>query len=239
MAVVTINGQFGCGSREVGVLVAQLLEADYIDRVILVEAAKRLGATVEALAVREQRPQTFGDRLARTLQSFLERSAVASMGEEFSPLMMDTILSRPYGAEAQQPIGRSQELDDARVGEVMTEVIRDVAKGGNVVIVGRASNIILKDTTGTFHAGLATPYAKRVRIVLDREKLTDMTLAERMTQDGEKARVEFYRKVFKASPDNLSLYHMVLNMENLDFTVASSIIAHAAICYGQEKGPGA
>ncbi|MBI4282690.1 MAG: cytidylate kinase-like family protein [Chloroflexi bacterium] len=235
MAVVTINGQFGCGAREVGALVAQLLEADYVDRIILVEAAKRLGATVEALAQRERRPQTLGDRLARVLQNFLERSAVAGVGGEFSPMTMDTILSRPYRQGAQQPIARSQELDDARVAEVTTEVIRNVAKGGNVVLVGRASNIILKDTPGTFHAGLTTPYAKRVQIVMDREKVSDVALARKMAQDGEKARIEFYRKVFKSSPDSPSLYHMMLNMEDLDFTIASSIIAHAAICYGQEK----
>ena len=50
MAVVTVNGEYGSRARESGERVAQLLDANYVDRLILTEAAKRMGATVEALA---------------------------------------------------------------------------------------------------------------------------------------------------------------------------------------------
>ena len=41
MAVVTLNGATGVGGPEVGVEVARLLKADYVDRLLLAEAAKR------------------------------------------------------------------------------------------------------------------------------------------------------------------------------------------------------
>ena len=81
-----------------------------------------------------------------------------------------------------------------------------------------------------------TPWTKAVVRDLESRGMSVELLgapAEGMTQDGEKARVDSYRKVFKVVPNDPFLCHMVLNMENLDFTAASSIIAHAAICYGQ------
>ena len=97
MAVITINGQIGTGAPEISSEVARLLGIDYVDRLILAEAAKRLGATVEALAEREQRPLTRGDRIARFLQSALERSAAAGTGGDpyFGP-GLGTMLGREY-----------------------------------------------------------------------------------------------------------------------------------------------
>ena len=40
MAVVTFHGQVGAGSNEVGLATARLLDADYVDRLILAEARK-------------------------------------------------------------------------------------------------------------------------------------------------------------------------------------------------------
>ena len=76
MAVVTVNGQIGCGGFEVGAQVALVLNADYVDRLILVEAAKRIGATVEVMAEKEQRLGRVRDRIARFLQGHVGRILV-------------------------------------------------------------------------------------------------------------------------------------------------------------------
>ena len=80
MTVITINGQAGSAVLEIGAEVARRLGFDYVDRLILAEAAKRLGATVEALAEMEQRVLSCGERIARFLQTLLERSAAAGTG---------------------------------------------------------------------------------------------------------------------------------------------------------------
>ncbi len=49
MAVVTMGGLTGGGGRLLGALVAQRLGADYVDRLILTDTARHVGATVEAL----------------------------------------------------------------------------------------------------------------------------------------------------------------------------------------------
>ena len=77
MAVVTMGGLTGGGGRLLGPMVAERLGADYVDRIILTSAAREVGATVEALHQREQRPPTFGEKIAGIVQRILERSAVS------------------------------------------------------------------------------------------------------------------------------------------------------------------
>ena len=227
MAVVTVNGEYGSRARELGERVAQLLDANYVDRLILTEAAKRMGATVEALAEMEQRPVTFGERLSKTLQNMLERSAVSGLGGDFSPVIMHTILTHPYDEMSRRPVTSAQELDQRRFIEVITQVILDITREGSVVIVGRASNIVLKDAPGTFHVGVTTPYDERVSIIAEREGVEDRSTAEKMTQEGEKARLDFYHRAFQVAADDPSLYHLMINTGKLDFATASSIVTHA------------
>ena len=82
MPVITINGQVGSGPIEVGQMVGQLLNINYVDRMVFAEAAKLVGSPVGALIEKEQRVVRFRDRLGRFLQTMLERSAVAGVSGE-------------------------------------------------------------------------------------------------------------------------------------------------------------
>jgi cytidylate kinase len=82
MPVITINGPVGSGAIEVGQLVAQELSLNYVDRLVLAQAAKRVPAPVGALLDKEQRIDRFRDRLVRFLQTMLERSALHADADE-------------------------------------------------------------------------------------------------------------------------------------------------------------
>jgi cytidylate kinase len=88
MPVITITGPVGSGATEVGQLVAQQLNLNHVDRLVLSQAAKLVHAPVGALLDKEQRLNRFGGRLAYFLQTMLERSALyADAGEPyFAPL---------------------------------------------------------------------------------------------------------------------------------------------------------
>ena len=227
MAVVTFNGQIGAGGNEVGLLAAQLLNADYVDRLILAEAAKRIGSTVEVLAIKEQRKIPLRDRLAYFLQTMLERSAISGAGGEpyFYP-GMEYLPSEEYTDLAQEPLTAAQRLNDQHFIEVTGAVIKDLVGAGNVVIIGRGSNLILKNMPGVLHVGLITPLEMRTRTIVEREHLIRKD-AEKYITDIEKARVIYFRKFFKVHPDDPSLYHMVLNMEITSVKAAAEIVAHA------------
>ena len=228
MAVVTMDGHVGSGAIEVGVKVARLLDADYVDRLILAEAAKRMGSTVQVLEIKEQRKVLLRDRIAYFLQTMLERSAMSGAGAEpyFSP-GMEYLPSEEYTDLAQEPLTAAQRLNDKHFIDVTSAVIMDLAKAGNVVIIGRGSNMILKDMPGVLHVDLVTPLEQRLRTIMEREHFGRSEAVKYVT-DMEKARVIYFRKFFKVLPDDPHLYHMVLNMGTMGVNTAAAVVAQAA-----------
>ena len=228
MAVVTFNGSVGAGGNEVGLLAAKLLNADYVDRLILAEAAKRVGSTVHVLEIKEQQNVPLRDRLVYFLQTMLERSAMSGAGGEpyFSP-GMEYLPAEDYPDLAQEPLTAAQRLNDEHFIEVTSAVVMDLAKARNVVLIGRGSNMILKDMQGALHVNLQAPSELRAKIIMEREHLT-LEEAEKFIADRGKARATYYKKFFKVDCDDPTLYHMVINMGVLSVKTAAEIVAHAA-----------
>ena len=228
MAVVTITGLRGSGAPEVGAEVARILNADYIDRLVLAEAAKRIGATVEAVAAKSERPQGRRDRLAQFIQTLLERSAAAGTGGDpyFGP-GLEVLLGRDYTEIPSEPITRAQEIEDSRFIEVTRAVIQELAHEGHAVFIGRGHNIILKDTPGALHVGLVAPLEARVRLIMERGGL-DEKGAEKHIVEFDRARIAYFKKFFNVHPDDPLSYHMILNVGMLPRPMAAQIICQAA-----------
>lgn len=228
MPIVTIQGQIASGGEVVGPMVARRLGADYVDRVILAEAGKRVGATEAALVEKEQRVPGLRERLAHLFQRALEHSAYSgASGDPFFGIGMDTLLMGPYPEEHPEPATRAQEVDDTRFFQVVSEVIRDLASGGNVVILGRGANLILKDVPHTLHVGVRDPLPFRIERFMRRENV-DWQTAERSLAAQEKARVTYFARHFKVRPDDPTLYHLVINLSTVRMETAAEMIAHSA-----------
>jgi cytidylate kinase len=229
MAVVTLNGQIGSGALEVGLKTAHILKADYVDRLIFAEAAKRIGATVQAVAEKEREVPRLRDRVARFMQNLLERSAMSGAGGEpyFGP-GIEVILSRDYYTEnPNEPITQGHELDDEKFIQVTTAVVKDLAKGGNVIIVGRGGNMILKDMPGVLHVGVVAPKDRRIRTIMQREHLEAKEASE-FVDLHEAARVSYFNKFFGVHPDSPSCYHLMMNMADIKTDTVAQIVADAA-----------
>ena len=228
MPVITINGPIGSGPTEVGQMVAQILEINYVDRLVFAEAAKLVGSPVGALIEKEQRVIRFPERLGRFLQTMLERSAISGVsGEPYFGRGIEMLPAETYTELAGDPSMAAQQVNDKAFLEATTSVIRDLAQAGNVVIIGRGSNIILADTPSVIHVGLVAPLDVRANTVMQREHF-DKEEATAYAEELEQARITFFRKFFKANPNNPDLFHMVLNLGILQQKTAAEIIVHAA-----------
>lgn len=228
MPVITVNGPIGSVGA-VATRTAEVLGLDYVDRLILAEAGKRVGVPVAALAEKEERLPSFRDRVAKMLQRALERSAVAgSGGDPFFGTGVDSLLVRPYPEVSETPT-----LDDQRYLQVISEVVKDLAKAGNVVIVGRASNIILRDLPGAFHVGTVAPLKYRVKVIIEREHM-EAAAAERYVLNAERARLAFVKHHFKVSAEDPLTYHAIFNVARADKEVIARTIAQMASAL--EKG---
>ena len=226
MAIVTINGQIGAGVAVTGLEVTRLLGSQYVDQTILSEAAQRLGATIQAVAQKDQRPSRLSERLSRFFRNFLEQSAtVGSAGDPFlGPTGIEVILARPYPEAAKPAITTAQELDDQRLITVMNAVIHDLGHMGDVVIVGRASNVILSDEPRAVHVNLTAPLEPRVKFIMDRDRL-DQVEAEKFVREYESNRTAYFRKFYKVDANDPSHFQIVINTGRLTHAQAAKIIA--------------
>ncbi|UCH87245.1 MAG: cytidylate kinase-like family protein [Dehalococcoidia bacterium] len=228
MLLVTMSGTMGSGAREVGRLAAEILGIDYVDRQIMVDAARRLGVSAEALAERDERCAGFRDRLASMLRTFLERSAVGGIED---PLVgsggLEVLLARSY-AEMGAEVGSSaQELDDTVYMKTVSAIISELGQRGNIVIVGRGCQVILKELPTALHVLIQAPLELCARRIVERDQLTPEE-ASKKVHELNSGRAAFHRKFFKVDVNDPGLYDLVIDTGRLPFTVAAEIVALAA-----------
>ncbi len=228
MPVITMNAPLGSGGVEVGTLVARTLQLDYVDRLVLAESARRIGATVEAVAQKELRVASVRDRIARFVQRMLERSAMsAASAEPYFGTAYDVLLAKEYTEIEKEPITESQQIDERHFFEVTRAVIEDLAAAGNVVINGRGSNLILGDRPGVLHVGLFAHMEHRVRVLTQRLHISEEEAIQLATRQ-ERARQAYFHRLFRVDPGHPSHYHLILNMDKLSVEKAAELVVVAA-----------
>jgi cytidylate kinase len=235
MTIITLGGLSGGGARTLGPSIARAIDADYVDRLILADVARHVGATVEALHQREERPPTRGERLSRLLQRILERSAVTGAGGDpyFGPGVA-AFLTEEYEDIPQATITRGHELEDDKYIEGVQKVLTEMAEGGNVVFVGRGAYVILKDMPSVLRVGIEANLEDRIATIMERERLGhDEAAAVIIERDN--ARGYYFKKFFDMDhPDDPSLFHFVINTSDVNHDYAVDVIVDA--CKAMQEG---
>ena len=224
MPVVTMSGTIASGAREIGRAVAASLQIDFVDQQLLVDAAKRLGVPVDVMAERDERCASFGERLAALLRSLLERSAAGG-----DPLTgaggLEVILGRTYADLARER--EQMEVSDALYMKTMTAIIRELADRREIVVLGRASQMILRDLPGALHVLTIAPEELRIERLATREGISIEEATSRV-HEGDRARAAFHRKFWKVDPNDPSLFDLTLETSHLPFEVGAELVAAAA-----------
>ena len=112
-------------------------------------------------------------------------------------------------------------------------VIRGLAHEGNVLIVGRGGQILLKDHPGTLHVQTVAPLAKRVEVVMSRYGLSERDAQQRV-RASDRARFDYVRRYHDADWLDPTLYHLVLNTASLPAPAAVKLIVVAQQAIDQE-----
>jgi cytidylate kinase len=235
MTVVTVSGQPGTRARDIGRLVATRLEIDYVDQEILVQAASTLGVPMETVVPFEERTAGLGERLATLLRRFLERSAAAGAGDPLTGAgSLDVVLGRTYAEAAAEAMQR--DVSQEQYVATLTGVIKGLAKQDNVVIIGRGSQVILKDWPNVLHVLLVAPPEHQIATLMEREGLSREEAVKR-AHDSAKGRASFHHTFFAVQVDNPALYHLSLNTAHFSPEQAATILADLAQRL-QKKHPG-
>ncbi|MXY46222.1 MAG: cytidylate kinase-like family protein [Chloroflexi bacterium] len=238
MTVVALGGLAGAGARTMGPILAEKMGADYVDRLILTNVARHVGATVEALHQREERPPTRGERFTRFLQRVLERSAVTGAGGDpyFGPGVA-AFLTEEYEDLPEPTVTRGHELEDEKYIEGVQHAISDMATDENIVMVGRGCYYILKDTSNVLRVGIEAEIEDRAATIAEREHLS-IDEAIRTVSARDEARQYFFNRFFDIeNPDAPEFFHFVINTSHIpqDYAIKMILDAVEALRAGELK----
>ena len=224
MPVITINGPIGCGSAEIGQIVAEKLNINFVDRLVFTEAAKLVQAPVGALIDKEQRVVRFRDRLAKFVETMLEHGAISGGMHPGGAFMTSP---ETYTSLERDRSTKATTVTDKEFIDATTTVVKDLCRAGDVVIIGRGANVILADTPGVLHVGLIAPLEVRAKNLMRWEGIGQED-AEVYVEELERANVMYFRKFFQVHPNEPGLYHTILNMSKLQPETAVVMIVQAA-----------
>jgi cytidylate kinase len=211
MPVVTIRGQLGSGAPQIGQLIAEKLDADYVDRQIIARMAVLLERDKRDIAAKEMPPGSLFGRIA------------AALGRGY---LFGVDYRGVYMPAWEIP------LDDTRYLEVLTSVITELADRRATVIQGRGSQFILKNQPKALHILLVASLELRIKRTMNEMKVDEET-ATKEIERYDSSRREFIKRYFNAELENPIHYDLVINTEHLSFEATTSVVIDALVARNQ------
>jgi cytidylate kinase len=103
----------------------------------------------------------------------------------------------------------------------------EAADAGDVVVLGRAGAIVLRDRTGAFHVRLDGPGEARVFQGMRVEEI-DEDEARRRQRNSDRARIDYVKHFYSADARDPRHYHMVLDSTAMSLPTCVDLIVSAA-----------
>ena len=210
MAVITMSRQIGSGADEVANGLCEVLGLQLFEKGLIQQVASELG-----LGATEMVDYSEDDyKRATFLDALFRRSR-----------RVEEVLST-WHADEQPGIEATRVLDEELAVDLTRTAIEAACECGNVLIVGRGSQIVLEDRPGVLHLRLVAPIEQRLERLMKGQKMTPAQ-ARRFVTQRDSATEEYLRRFYQADVNDPSLYHMVLNTGKLGIRGCVKVIEAA------------
>ena len=173
MRAITISREYGSGGGEIASRLARRLGWQLVDHAIVERVASELGTSQEEAETHDESTGGIISQVLNVMQNLYPAYMVSAPPEAF--------------------------LSAEDYSRTVDRIVKAAAARGHVVIVGRASQVILADLGDVLHVRVIAPFEKRVVYVMQREGVD-------------------------RHPDDAQLYDLVLNTSLLDLESAVDII---------------
>lgn len=114
------------------------------------------------------------------------------------------------------------------------QVMNELAEKGNVVIQGRAGQVILKDHPQALHVRIIAPLALRAERVAQRLDIS-LECALAQVEASDRFRANYLRRFYRVRWDDPLLYHLVINTAGLSAQHAAEIICSATTLHSTSQ----
>lgn len=205
MPVVTISRQFGAGGSSVAAVVAAELGCEVVDKFLIDEVARRLGLSAGEVEARTERSSSLLETIMRSLGS-LE----PALGAGWMPPFPDPL------------------YDPRREIIELTEVvIREVAAGGNAVIVGRGAGFALRAQNEVLRVFLQAPEEACLKTLMARFGYSREE-ARRRRRETNANRAAYVKQLYGADWCDPDAYDLIINTGQVSYETAAKMILAGA-----------
>ena len=201
MGAVTVSREYGSGGGEIAARLAKRLGWQLIDHEIVERVASEMGTSIQEAEARDERTEGV---LERALNSMVY----------LNPGLMGDALPVAFLA------------NEATYRETVNKIIGAAAARGHVVIVGRASQVVLSPRRDVLHVRVISALEQRVAYVMQREGV-DQAAAQLRIQVKDHDRARYFETEYHRKPDDPHLYDIVLNTTVLDLESVVDVICLA------------
>ncbi len=109
-----------------------------------------------------------------------------------------------------------------------TSTIHQLAQIGNVIIIGRAANIITAHMKNSFHVRLVAPLETRINYIQELQGI-DRKSALEFIKKEDIARKNYLKTYFNKDVEDYKHYHLIINTGYVSYQKAAKIIGMAAV----------
>ena len=106
------------------------------------------------------------------------------------------------------------------------ETIRRIANLGNMILFGRAGNVVTENLPNALHVRLVGSVEGRIEYIKATKQLGQLAAADYVNRE-DLGRKRYVKKYFGKDIDDPLLYHLVINTGQVPFAAAARIIADA------------
>lgn len=227
MAVFTISRETGSEGDKLGMELAEALGYEFFDKEIIRHLAQKIGTSPEEIERYDEKAE---GRLVRFLtRLFRNQPDVMPYYGTFphSEPAFSYGVSVPYLYYETPPEAGNVPLSPEKLVEHFEIAITDLAEDGNVVLVGRGSQCILKDTPGVIHLRTVAPFDWRVANFMKANPDLPEDDARDLVERNDTWRKNYICAHYDADWNDPELYHCVLAMDKWNRPKLVSTLARA------------
>lgn len=203
--IITIGRQYGSGGHDIGKKLAEELNIPFYDKALLERAAKDSGLCQEIFENHDEKPTN----------SFLYS------------LVMDTYsLGYPTSSFAEMPLNH-------KIFLAQFDAIKNIAKEGPCVIVGRCADYALADFPNVVNVFLHADLTDRIVRIARRRDLTDAK-AKDLIMKTDKRRASYYNYYTSKKWGEAAGYDLSLNTATLGIDGTIHMIREFVACKERE-----
>lgn len=202
MTVVTISRELASNGDEIVDALCSKLGYCRVDKDVLSDIAERAGVDVKSVLQKER--------------------SVAS-----SPKLISSQMTSLYG-RAPSAFQKERTLDDKTYVRIIQEAMERYARDGNAIIVGRGSQMVLRDWPNALHVLLFAPVEVRVQRLMQRRQWSELEARRHIEASDEQKRLYIRHIHHNANWKDLKHYHLVINTGRIAVATAVEIIVQGA-----------